>query len=245
MSLNRILWILLILAGVFVLFWIWRAYIIPSPTKTTGVEARSEESITQIRYAALGDSYSNGQGESPDAAWPVLLTKHLNEEGLDVELVANPSISGWTTQDLIKGELEEFKLSKPNFATLLIGANDIFQGIDEKVFRKNLVTIFDAMQEVLPDKKKIIVVTIPDYSATPHIKSFPNVGDLRPELKRFNGILKEEAKKRDLMVVDIFELTQAMGKDASLVAPDGLHPSAKELKLWEEKIFPVAHAMLK
>ena len=37
----------------------------------------------------------------------------------------------------------------------------------------------------------------------------------------------------------------SMGKDASLVAADGLHPSAKEYALWEGRIFPVAMDILK
>ena len=36
-----------------------------------------------------------------------------------------------------------------------------------------------------------------------------------------------------------------MGKDGSLVAPDGLHPSAKEYAIWETLIYPVAYGMLK
>ena len=36
-----------------------------------------------------------------------------------------------------------------------------------------------------------------------------------------------------------------MGKDKSLVAKDGLHPSAKEYAEWEKIIFPAALELLK
>jgi len=36
-----------------------------------------------------------------------------------------------------------------------------------------------------------------------------------------------------------------MGKDNSLVAADGLHPSAKEYAIWETLIYPVALNLLK
>jgi lysophospholipase L1-like esterase len=36
-----------------------------------------------------------------------------------------------------------------------------------------------------------------------------------------------------------------MGKDKDLVAPDGLHPSAKEHKIWESLIYPAAFELLK
>ena len=199
----------------------------------------------KIRYVSLGDSYSNGEGESPDKAWPALLTKHLQEEGYTIDLVVNPSVSGWTTQDLIDKELPIFIEARPTFATLLIGANDIARsGADPEVFHTNLITILDTMQENMPDKKKIILVTIPDFSVTPQGLMYLTAEDGEKIIGSFNKIIKEEGERRGLPVVDIFELTREMGQDRNLVTADGLHPSAKELQLWEEKIFPVAKKLL-
>src|SRR2546423_15103423 len=91
----------------------------------------------RVRYVAIGDSYSIGEGASPDESWPALLTRHLNAQGLDVDLVANPSRTGWTTQQAIDLELQIFLGSKPNFGTLQIGVNDWVQGIDAETFRKH------------------------------------------------------------------------------------------------------------
>src|SRR6266705_1287050 len=90
----------------------------------------------KIRYVAIGDSYSIGEGASPNDSWPALLTRHLNDKGLHVDLVANPSRTGWTTQQAIDRELPVFVAAKPNFATLQIGVNDWVQGVDENSFRK-------------------------------------------------------------------------------------------------------------
>jgi hypothetical protein len=49
---------------------------------------------------------------------------------------------------------------------------------------------------------------------------------------------------RGLQVVDIFELSQKFKNDPTLVARDGLHPSAKECGLREAMIFPVAQKLL-
>jgi acyl-CoA thioesterase I len=46
-------------------------------------------------------------------------------------------------------------------------------------------------------------------------------------------------------VVDIFRLSQAMRSDASLVAADGLHPSAKAYAEWERIIYPAAFELLR
>jgi len=197
-----------------------------------------------IRYSVVGDSYSCGEGATPEESWPVLLTRLLNSEGVKVELVSNPSVTGWTTKDAIDRELPLFLKSKPNFATLLIGVNDWVQGVDESAFRKNLVYLLDQMLSVLPDKKRLLLVTIPDFGVTPTGPKYARGRDTSQGISRFNEIVSEEAKKRGLTVVDIFLLSKKMGADRSLVAKDGLHPSAKEYAEWEKIIFPAALELL-
>ena len=68
--------------------------------------------------------------------------------------------------------------------------------------------------------------------------------DIARGLAEFNGIIKWEAARRGLKVVDIFALSQKMKNDSKLTAPDGLHPSAKEYGRWEEMIFPVTQKLL-
>jgi acyl-CoA thioesterase-1 len=80
--------------------------------------AQDKADNQKIRYAAIGDSYSIGEGATPNESWPAILTRHLKENGLHVDLVANPSVTGWTTQQAIDRELPIFVQSKPTFATL-------------------------------------------------------------------------------------------------------------------------------
>src|SRR5947208_515847 len=68
----------------------------------------SGENAGTIRYAAIGDSYSIGEGAKPDESWPAVLTSHLREKGIKIELVANPSRTGWTIQNAIDRELPVF-----------------------------------------------------------------------------------------------------------------------------------------
>jgi acyl-CoA thioesterase I len=197
-----------------------------------------------IRYVAIGDSYSIGEGASPSQSWPAVLTRHLNEKRLKVDLVANPSVTGWTAQQAIDRELPVFIKAKPNFATLLIGVNDWVQGVDEETFRKRIALLVDRMSKVLPGKNRLLVVTIPDFGVTPTGPRYARGRNISEGLTRFNQIIAEEATKRDLRVVDIFELSKKMRDDPTLVANDGLHPSAKEYAEWEKIIFPVALELL-
>jgi len=206
--------------------------------------AQPKNEEERIRYAVIGDSYSCGEGASPNESWPALLTQQLKAQGLDVDLVSNPSVTGWTTKDAIDKELPKFVNSSPNFATLLIGVNDWVQGIDETTFRNRFSFLVDQMLAVLPNKKRLLVVTIPDFGVTPTGPKYSRGRNIHEGILRFNQIVTEEARKRGLEVVDIFPLSKKMGQDKSLVANDGLHPSAKEYAEWEKIIFPVALELL-
>jgi len=199
----------------------------------------------RIRYAVIGDSYSIGEGASPNESWPAVLTRHLNAQGLRVDLVANPSRTGWTTQQAIDLELPIFLGAKPNFATLQIGVNDWVQGIDAETFRKHFALLADRMLEVLPNKNRLLIVTIPDFGVTPTGPRYARGRNISEGISRFNQIIAEESKKRGLRVVDVFRLSKRMDNDSTLVAADGLHPSAKEYAEWEKIIFPVALELLK
>ncbi len=207
--------------------------------------AQPKNEEERIRYAVIGDSYSCGEGASPRESWPALLTQHLNVQGLHVDLVANPSVTGWTTKDAIDRELPKFVNSNPTFASLLIGVNDWVQGVDETTFRNRFSYLVDQMLAVLPNKKRLLVVTIPDFGVTPAGPKYSRGRNIHEGILRFNQIATEEARKRGLTVVDIFPLSKKMGQDKSLVAKDGLHPSAKEYAEWEKIIFPAALELLR
>lgn len=206
-------------------------------------EARGEP--LKIRYVAIGDSYSIGEGARPNEAWPAVLTRHLRAEGLRIELVANPSRTGWTTQQAIERELPVLVNAGATFATLQIGVNDWVQGVDEKAFRNRFVLLVDRMLEVLGRKDRLLVVTIPDFGITPTGPRYARGRDISAGIAAFNQIMVEEAKKRGVRTVDVFDLSKQMRNDPSLVARDGLHPSAKEYAEWEKIIFPVALELLK
>jgi lysophospholipase L1-like esterase len=205
----------------------------------------SPDATNIIRYVALGDSYTICEGANWEESWPVTLTEKLSAIGIPIQLIANPSRTGWTTQNLIDNELPIFDKSFATFATLLIGVNDWVQGISLEKYKENLTFILDHVQDRLPDKTKLLLITIPDFSATPEGPKYAKGRNISEGLQEFNQILKEEALKRNLKCVDIFPISQKMLGDPSLISKDNLHPSAKEYALWEELIYPEVLALLK
>jgi acyl-CoA thioesterase I len=112
------------------------------------------------------------------------------------------------------------------------------QGVSENDFRKNLIYILEHLQSKLSDKNKILLITIPDFGVTPTGKYYSGGRNISKGIESFNAIIKEEASKRNLPVVDIYPISKKMGTDSTLVAADGLHPSAKEYAEWEKLILP-------
>lgn len=192
---------------------------------------------------ALGDSYTIGEGAKEEQAWPSLLTAHLQQHGVAIELVANPSVSGWTTRHVIERELPIFEASRPTFASLLIGVNDWVQGTSLEEFGGRLAHILDRMQATLPDKHKILLITIPDFSVTPEGPKYSNGRDIAQGIATFNDLIKEEAALRSLRVVDLYPLSQRL-KEAEFISPDNLHPSAAAYAQWEQTIYPAAFSLL-
>ena len=222
-----------LIKSVFLLFFL---AIIP----TFAAQPESQE----ILYIPIGDSYTIGTGVAQNQAWPNLLVGHLNLKGIPIKLLANPAHNGWTTQEVLEKELPLFESLNPTFATLMIGVNDYYQGVDAQTFRSRLIQILDRMTAKLPQGNHLVVVTIPDFSVTPTGRQFHPERNVSAEINRFNDIIKEEAISRGLPVADLFEVSQGMGTDPSLVCPDGLHPSFKEHLLWEEIIFPKVFMIL-
>ncbi len=205
---------------------------------------RGDEAERPIRYAVVGDSYSIGEGASEAESWPTLLARHMTKNGRPVEIVSNPSRTGWTTQDAIERELPLFRAARPTFATLMIGVNDWVQGVAPELFRERLAHLMDEMRAVLPNDKHLLVVNIPDFSVTPDGPKYARGRDISAGLAGFNKIIAEEAERRSLIVADIFPMSQQMRGRPELVAADGLHPSAKAYALWEGLILHAARSVL-
>jgi lysophospholipase L1-like esterase len=196
-----------------------------------------------IKYVPLGDSYTICTGAKEAESWPAIMTKHLNEKGIKTELLFNPSKNGFSTQNLIDIELPQFDKSDCNFVTLLIGVNDWVREVSAKEYHENLNYIIDHVAKKT-GKERIILVTIPDFGVTPQGSLYGSGRNISQGITEFNDIIKEEAKKRGILMVDIFKTTQEMKGRTDLVAADGLHPSAKEYAEWEKLILPVASNLL-
>lgn len=205
--------------------------------------ALDKNSKDEISYIAIGDSYTIGLGVSEDYRWPNVLVNHLRNEGININLIANPAASGYMVLDAIKLELPVVEKAKPDFVTVLIGANDNFGQKDAGQFHQELAILLDKLQSMLKNPKNIVLITIPDYSKSPASKNYQTQG-VSTLIEKYNQAIKDEASKRGFSVADIFPISQTMTGNEDYIS-DGLHPSAEGYAKWEKVIFPVVFKLLK
>jgi acyl-CoA thioesterase I len=196
-----------------------------------------------IRYVALGDSYTIGTSVEAAERFPNQLVDALASAGLELDLVANLGVNGYTSADLIRAELPALDGLGPDFATVLIGVNDVVQGVPADAYERNIVTILDELLARLPSGR-IIAVAIPDYTVTPAGADYGDPDDQHDAIVANNTIMARQAAARGVAFVDIFDLSMGVADDHSLVADDGLHPSGEQYRSWVERIAPVAVELL-
>jgi lysophospholipase L1-like esterase len=192
-----------------------------------------------VRYIALGDSYTIGTAVEPPDSFPARLVEAVPR----LELAANLGVNGYTTADLIRAELPVLAGLKPGFATLLIGVNDVVQGVPRATYEVNLHAILDALLASLP-ARRIVAVTIPDYTVTPAGADYGKPAARHAGIVANNATMTRLAGDRGIAVVDIFGLSLRAAHEPALVADDGLHPSGAQYALWVARIAPIVERLL-
>ncbi len=193
-----------------------------------------------LRYVALGDSYTIGTSVLAAERWPDQLTRRLPA----LELVANLGVNGYTSRNVIEEELPQLAALRPEFLTLLIGVNDVVQGVPEATYRRNVEHILDELLRLV-GANRVVVVTTPDYTVTPAGADYGDPTRQAAGIRTNNAVITELATARGIVVVDIYDISLDAATDRSLVAGDGLHPSGIQYGRWVDRILPILEPMLR
>jgi len=201
---------------------------------------RGEEDST-IRYVALGDSFTIGTSVEAVERWPNQLAARI----ADLELVANLAVNGFTSGDVIERELPALDAYDPEFATLLIGVNDVVQGVPEEQYTANVRQIVAAILERLPPDR-IVCVATPDYTKSPQGAAFGDPERQSHRIERVNATLQGVCEENGIaFVAATYAISQEAAHDPALVAGDGLHPSGEQYRRWTDAIAPVIEDLLR
>ncbi len=187
----------------------------------------------QLKFLALGDSYTIGESIEEEGRWPNQLQKRLNVQGIEI---ANPLIiarTGWRTDELSTA-IEKAELNSDyDLVGLLIGVNNQYQGKNVDSYKPEFEKLLKrAIELAKDDKNRVFVVSIPDYGFTPFGK--PKKDKISKELDEYNLANQEIAKSYGVKYYYITDISRS--DESGLVAIDNLHPSAKQYGLWSDLI---------
>lgn len=188
-------------------------------------------------YLALGDSYTVGESVPLHDNFPNQVTRLLQKKGY---AFGEPTIiakTGWTTDDLevgIKNAITE--PASYDIVSLLIGVNNQYRGEKPESYAWQFEELLQqAIRFAASDASRVFVLSIPDWGVTPFAEGRDRTAISR-EIDFFNRINRDIAEKQKVHYIEITESTRDAALAQTLVAADGLHPSANEYKRWAEKL---------
>lgn len=199
----------------------------------------------KITYLALGDSYTIGESVSESERFPVQLVNLLQKENVNVQKPDIIAVTGWTTGNLLNA-LQTARL-KHNYAfvTLLIGVNNQYQGRPLEEYKRQFSQLLDSAIHSADNKNNhVFVLSIPDYSVTPFAQG-SNQQKTAMEIDEFNAVNKLISQNAGVQYVDITPISRDAKNDASLIAPDGLHPSSEQYLKWNQLLAPLVLKAIK
>ena len=188
-----------------------------------------------IVYVALGDSTGAGVGAKEGGGYVARLFKRLEERRPGSKL-SNLCVSGATTTDLVRDQLQRGVAFNPDLVTIGIGINDIGHGLTLDQFTKN----FDQILSTLKDKTHatIVVTNIPDISTAPSIPSSMR-SQYQQKIEEFCKRLEEIGNQYGVTIFDINTITKRkLPSHPEYFSSDGFHPSDEGYELWASQMWP-------
>lgn len=180
-----------------------------------------------FKYVALGDSLTEGVGAtSYSNTYPSLLTKKLSAKE-NVKFI-NLAHKGDTSLELLRDQLPQAILEKPDLITVLIGINDIHNLISPDYFENNLRIIISSLKKT---NARVYLINIP-YLGSSKIVLPPYNLILNLRTKQFNQIIKNLADELSVNYIDLYSLE----KSSNFYSVDEFHPSDEGYKYWGMQI---------
>lgn len=212
-------------------------------------------------FLAIGDSYTIGESVPASARWPNALVRALRASGVEIGDAQIIARTGWTTDELLRalgaiergksiqladGEVAQKPVPPYRLVSVLIGVNNQYRGRPVGEFAADLETILDKADAYAGgEAQRVIVLSIPDWGVTPFAKEKgSDAASTATAIDAYNAAVERAATARGMAFVDITPFTREAGADSSLLADDGLHPSAKDYERWAQRALPAARRAL-
>jgi lysophospholipase L1-like esterase len=223
--------------------WTCRTLLATAALAATAAHAQSTREGA-MRFLALGDSYTIGEGVDSVGRWPVQLAAALRAKKLNVgdpEIIAR---TGWTTDELASAIAVAAPHGPYSLVTLLIGVNNQYRGRDAGQYRTELKSLLAQAVGFAGGKaSRVVMLSIPDWGVTPFAtgRDREKIGS---EIDLFNAIGREEALAAGAHWVDVTAASREP-HTGWVGTKDGLHPTAAQYARWAALSVDAASAALK
>lgn len=191
-----------------------------------------------LKFLALGDSYTVGEGIDATDAWPSQLLKRFRYRDA---LMAPPEIiatTGWTSSELLSA-MDHANL-KPAYdlVSLAVGVNNQYRGEATAAYREEFGELLRRAIALAGDRPhRVFVLSIPDWSVTPYAAGREREA-VAAEINAFNRINAALAYAAGVNYQNVTALSRKAAREPLLLAPDGLHYSALMYRFWVDELFP-------
>lgn len=199
-----------------------------------------------LRYLALGDSYTIGEGVAPAQRWPVQLADRLRADGWNMAPPQIIATTGWTTTELQAGIDAAAPQGPFELVSLLIGVNNQYRGRSLDEYRQQFeALLLQAMTFAGGHTARVFVLSIPDWGLTPFARARGSDAALiGAQIDAFNAIAADRCSMHGVRLVDIIATSRDGGDMADMLAEDGLHPSGAMYARWTALALPAARDAL-
>ena len=185
-----------------------------------------------MRYLALGDSYSIGEGVPEHGRWPVQLAAALRARGIALDDPHIIATTGWTTDELAAAMDAAEPLGTWDVVSLLIGVNNQYRGRSLDEYRDEFTRLLERAIALAGNAPScVFVLSIPDWGVTPFAQERECAAIAR-EIDAFNAAAHDICHTRGVAFIDITPTSRNRGGEADMLAADGLHPSAAMYARW-------------
>jgi lysophospholipase L1-like esterase len=199
-----------------------------------------------LRYLALGDSYTIGEGVAADGRWPMQLARGLRADGIGLDDPQIIATTGWTTDELQAAIDDASPAPGFDLVTLLIGVNNQYRGLPlDDYLQQFQALLARAIALAAGRPQRVIALSIPDWGVTPFAAgSGRDLKRIADEIDAFNRDARIACGRRDVAFIDITPVSRQRGAEPSMLVDDGLHPSAAMYALWTALAHPAARNAL-
>jgi lysophospholipase L1-like esterase len=189
--------------------------------------------MTTNTYLALGDSYTIGEQVLPEDNFPNQTVALLNGLLTSPHIIAT---TGFTTDEL-NAAIDAANISgQYDIVSLLIGVNNQYRGRDSQNFTKEFEALLErAILFSGNQPHRVFVLSIPDWGVTPFAAG-RDTQKIAAEINAYNTVCENLAAQYGAHFIDITASQRADGAAMDFLAPDQLHPSAKEYAKWAAQL---------